>query len=85
MSSPRFEGFLAELYTDDETRRRFLADPRACARRAGLDEREVEALAAIDRVGLGLAAKRFACKRARQPRRHAWWRRWLAGRRGRRP
>ena len=77
MSSPRFEAFLAELYTDDDARRRFLADPRACARRAGLDDAECEALAAIDHVGLELAARSFAHKRAARGPRRAGWRQWL--------
>jgi len=78
MSHPRFEGFLAKLYTDAEARRRFLADPRGASRLAGLDEGDVEALAHIDRIGLELAARSFECKRAaRQPRRSRWLR-WLA-------
>lgn len=79
MSSRRFEALLARLYTDDGFRRRFLADPRTTAGDAGLDGAEVEALVAIDRVGLELAARSFAHKRAaRRPRRRPWWRRWLA-------
>ena len=89
MSAARLEALLAELYTDDVARRAFLADPRAVARRAGLDEREVEAVATIDRVGLELAARSFAHKRAGRvrPRRpsltaaKAW--RYLFGRRAR--
>ena len=78
MSHPRFEAFLAELYTDADARRRFLADPRSAARLAGLDEVDVEALAQIDRIGLELAARSFECKRAAgQPRRSRWLR-WLA-------
>ena len=77
MSSPRFETFLAELYVDADTRRRFLADPHATARQAGLDEGEVDALTRIDRVGLGLAARSFASKRAARPRVRRW-RRFLA-------
>jgi hypothetical protein len=80
MSHPRFEAFLAELYTDADARRRFLADPRRAARLAGLDEADVETLAHIDRVGLELAARSFECKRAtRRPRRSRWLR-WLARR-----
>ena len=76
MSSARFEAVLAELYTDDDARRRFLADPRGHAQHAGLDGGEVEALAAIDRLGLELAARSFAVKRARRAsRRPRWWRR----------
>ena len=68
MSSPRFEAFLAALYVDADTRQRFLADPHATARQAGLDASEVDALARIDRVGLELAARSFASKRAARSR-----------------
>ena len=43
MSNPRFEAFLAELYTDAEARQRFLSDPESAARLSGLDEHDVEA------------------------------------------
>jgi hypothetical protein len=80
MSNPRFEAFLAELYTDAEARQRFLSDPESAARLSGLDEHDVEALARIDRLGLDLAARSFECKRAaRRPRRSRWLR-WLARR-----
>ena len=72
MSRPRFEAFLAELYVDPEARRRFLADPHAAARAAGLDESEADALARVDRVGLELAARSFASKRSARPRRGLW-------------
>jgi hypothetical protein len=58
-----FEGFLARLYVDAEARRRFLADPRGEATRAGLAGDEVDALVDIDRVGLELAAASLARKR----------------------
>jgi len=84
MSHPRFEAFLATLYTDAEARQRFLADPRQTARLAGLDERDVEALAHIDRIGLELAARSFEAKRAAQrPRRSRWLRCFAKPRRGR--
>ena len=72
--SAAFEAFLARIYVDDEARRRFLADPRQEAARAGLAEAEQEALAAIDRVGLELAARSFARKRAvaTRRRRRGW-------------
>jgi hypothetical protein len=60
-----FEAYLALIYTDAGARRRFLADPRGEARRAGLDEREADALARIDRVGLELTAASLARKRGR--------------------
>ena len=78
MSAQRLEAFLALLYTDAAARRAFLTDPHGMAAGAGLDRPEVAALAAIDRVGLELAAKSFAAKRAAQERRPAAWRRWLA-------
>jgi hypothetical protein len=62
--SPAFEAFLARLYTDHETRARFLEDPEAEAGRAGLGEAEATALLGIDRVGLELAARSFEKKRA---------------------
>jgi len=65
MTTPAFEAFLARLYTDAEFRRRFLNDPRQMAAGAGLSTEEVSHLMAIDRVGLELAAKTFAYKRAR--------------------
>ena len=64
MSSPRLEAFLALLYTDAAARGRFLADPAGEAHAAALDESETAALVAIDRVGLALAARSFAAKRA---------------------
>lgn len=60
------EAFLARLYTDAELRARFLADPVGEAKRAGLDDATAERLAAIDRVGLELAAESFAAKRAKK-------------------
>jgi hypothetical protein len=63
VSALDFEAFLARLYVDADWRARFLADPAAQARRAGLDEDEARALAAIDRPGLALAVASFARKR----------------------
>src|SRR5262249_43448379 len=68
MSAQRLEAFLALLYTDAAARRAFLTDPHGMAAGAGLDRPEVAALAAIDRVGLELAARSFAAKRAAQER-----------------
>ena len=64
MSTPAFEAFLARLYTDAAARARFLAEPEAEARRAGLNPDQCRALAAIDRTGLEMAARSFARKRA---------------------
>jgi len=69
-----FEAFLARIYTDARARSRFLEDPRGEAARAGLDPREQDALATVDRVGLEMAALSFAAKRAAAaPPRRAWW------------
>jgi len=68
MSAAQVESLLARLYTDEELRRRFLADPRTVAQASGLDAEEVEALERIDRVGLELAAESYARKRASHPR-----------------
>jgi hypothetical protein len=73
--SPGFETFLARIYVDAEARRRFLADPHGEAVRAGLPREEAEALAAIDRAGLELAARSFRRKReAKAPARRSPWR-----------
>ncbi len=61
--SPAFETYLARIYTDREERARFLADPRAHAASMGLSPAECDALAAIDRDGLALAAESFERKR----------------------
>jgi hypothetical protein len=61
--SPAFETYLARIYTDREERARFLADPRARAEALGLSSAECDALAAIDRDGLALAADSFERKR----------------------
>ena len=66
MNSVAFERFLANIYVDPAARERFLADPRAEAARAGLSDEQCRALEAIDRVGLKMAARSFAHKRARK-------------------
>ena len=66
MSSPLFEAMLARLYTDDSFRRRFAADPRDEALRFGLTEDEADAIAAVDMVGLTMAAESYRKKRARR-------------------
>jgi len=68
VSSPALEAFLARLYTDDDARKRFLADVRGEAGRAGLSDAEADALAAIDRTGLRMAAASYAHKRAQHRR-----------------
>ena len=66
MTSPAFESFLARIYVDAEARERFLTDPRAEARRAALTGAEVEALVAIDRVGLRLLSEGLARRHERR-------------------
>ena len=63
MTSPAFEAFLAKIYVDARARAEFLADPIAAARKAQLTDAECEALLAIDRTGLEMAAASFARKR----------------------
>ena len=73
--SAAFEAFLARIYTDAGARARFLEDPRGEAGRAGLDPCDQDALAGVDRIGLEMAARSFAAKRAAAaPRRRPWWR-----------
>jgi hypothetical protein len=67
VSMSALEHFLAKIYVDPAARARFLADPRAEAARAGLPEQQCRALEKIDRVGLEMAARSFAHKRARRP------------------
>jgi hypothetical protein len=63
MSTPAFEAFLARIYVKQETRDRFLVDPKGEALRAGLTEEQATALAGIDQTGLRLAASSFERKR----------------------
>ena len=85
MSSPALETFLARLYTDDALRAAFLLEPRAQALLHGLSPQEAEAMAAMDRVGLQMAAASYRSKRAgraahglRAAPAQRWWRRLLA-------
>ena len=66
MNDPKMEKFLASLYVDAELRARFLDAPRDEARRAGLNQVQCEALIAIDRVGLEMAARSFERKRQKK-------------------
>jgi len=68
MSSSALERFLARIYVDPKIRERFLEDPRAEGRRAGLPEDQCLALEEIDRVGLEMAARSYARKRAKKAR-----------------
>ena len=81
MSSPQLETFLAQLYTDQALRQRFLEQPHAVAAAAGVTQQEARALAAIDRTGLQMAATSFAHKRAAHSRHRGPWKkllRWIA-------
>ncbi len=66
MNNPQLEKFLAALYVDAKLRARFLAAPREEAARAGLNPEQCDALAAIDRVGLKMAAHSFERKRQKK-------------------
>jgi len=65
MSAARLEAFLAKIYVDEDSRERFLADPRGEAAKAGLNEQEIGALEKIDRAGLILTAQSLQKKRRR--------------------
>lgn len=76
MSSPRFEAFLARLYSDPEFLSHFMRAPAEVSREAGLDLREQAAAAAIDRAGLLMAARSYELKRGLCRGRRRWWLRW---------
>src|SRR5262245_1118092 len=65
MSAARLEAFLAKIYVDEDSRERFLVDPRGEAAKAGLNEQEIGALEKIDRAGLILTAQSLQKKRRR--------------------
>lgn len=78
------ERALARLLTDVAYRERFLADPVAAAREAGLTPEEATAIAAIPVPDLRTAARSYAHKRAAESSharpRASWsarWARWL--------
>jgi hypothetical protein len=58
-----FEAVLARLYVDAEFRHRFLSNPSIEGESAGLSPTQIEALAALDRDDLALAARSFERKR----------------------
>lgn len=79
MSSPALETYLARLYTDDALRAAFLLAPRAQALLHGLSPQEADAMAAMDCIGLQMAAASYRAKRAAHgkkagPVRHGWCR-----------
>ncbi|MGK5050595.1 hypothetical protein [Janthinobacterium sp. RB2P8] len=81
MSSAALETYLARLYTDDALLAAFLLQPRAQALLHGLSPQEAGAMAAMDHIGLQMAAASYHAKRAAhasQPRpAQRWWRRLL--------
>ena len=66
MSATTFEAFLARIYVDEGARSKFLADPHGEATRAGLTQKEVEAVVKIDRVGLQLFSQSLGQKRRKR-------------------
>ena len=74
MPSPRFEALLSSIYTDDESRQRFILDPRSEALRAGLSEHEATALENIDLIGLEFSARSLARKREKKANSKKSWR-----------
>ena len=66
MNDPNMEKFLARLYVDADARARFLNAPREEAAKAGLNPAQCDALVAIDRVGLEMAAHSFERKRQKK-------------------
>lgn len=58
------EQFLATLYVDPVVRARFLASPEVESSRAGLSEEQCLKLKDIDLIGLEMASRSFARKRA---------------------
>ncbi|MGK5032415.1 hypothetical protein [Janthinobacterium sp. MDT1-19] len=83
MSSAALETYLARLYTDDVLRDAFLLEPRAQALLHGLSPQEAEAMAAMERIGLQMAAASYRAKRAGRAEHAAratplqrWWRWW---------
>ena len=69
-SARDFEAFLTHIYMDAGARAGFKANQRAEARRAGLSDEECTALENTDWVGLEMAARSFARKRALKRKEH---------------
>lgn len=78
MSTANLETTLAQLYTDDAFRERFLQNPAAAIAPIALSDAERDALVNMDRDGLALAAASYARKRALLARTSAQQRWWLA-------
>ncbi|HNM04961.1 MAG TPA: hypothetical protein PKK05_18750, partial [Leptospiraceae bacterium] len=64
MSSPKFETFLALLYTDEKFRKNFYADRLKSCLDFGLTQEEAEDMKLIDEAGLELAAKSYKMKKS---------------------
>jgi hypothetical protein len=68
------EDLLARLFTDAGFRARFKQDPQGMGRALGLDDAALAALEHTDWVGLELAARSYAHKRATYAgRKRRWW------------
>ncbi len=74
-SDQGWEILLARLFTDAQLRARFKRDPRAVGEEFGLDESALTAVENADWVGLDLAARSYAHKRAGRAPRKSLWRR----------
>lgn len=64
MSAQAFETALARLFADAAFRERFLADADSALAGMGLTARESADLGDIDRIGLEMAARSYARKKA---------------------
>ncbi len=73
MSARAVEAVLARLYTDADLRAAFLRDGQRALAGADLTEAECSELAAMDRVGLQMAAASYA--RKQEGRRKTFWQR----------
>lgn len=71
------EHFLAQLYTNEALRARFIQNPESVGREFGFDGDALQQLKNLDRAGLDLAADSFARKRqtkeAPVPERRRWF------------
>jgi uncharacterized protein (UPF0276 family) len=77
---PKIESLIARLLIDADLRREFLDDAAAIAAREQLTSEEREAMRALDRIGLEMAAGSIAAKRSSadaepEPKQGRW--RWL--------
>ncbi len=63
MSSPKFETFLALLYTDEKFKTAFYSDREKSCLKFGLSSKETEEMITIDKEGLELASSSYKMKR----------------------